>query len=49
MTETRTPAQVWNEMRRGNERFVAGEPSHPRQDVERRAELGDHWPSRSTC
>ena len=40
MTETRTPAQVWNEMRRGNERFVAGEPRHPRQDVERRAELG---------
>ncbi|WP_460720740.1 carbonic anhydrase [Microbacterium aureliae] len=26
-------------MRRGNERFVAGEPRHPRQDVERRAEL----------
>ncbi|MFT2815704.1 carbonic anhydrase [Leifsonia sp. A12D58] len=40
MAENRTPAQVWNEMRRGNDRFVAGEPSHPRQDVERRAELG---------
>ncbi|WP_248151853.1 carbonic anhydrase [Microbacterium aoyamense] len=26
-------------MRRGNARFVAGEPRHPRQDVERRAEL----------
>lgn len=26
-------------MRRGNERFVNGEPRHPRQDVERRAEL----------
>lgn len=36
---TRTPAQVWNEMARGNERFVAGEPHHPRQDVERRTEL----------
>jgi carbonic anhydrase len=35
----RTPAEVWREMTRGNERFVAGEPLHPRQDVERRAEL----------
>ncbi|WP_091707282.1 carbonic anhydrase [Microbacterium sp. cf046] len=26
-------------MQRGNARFVAGEPRHPRQDVERRAEL----------
>jgi carbonic anhydrase len=40
MTE-RTPADVWREMTRGNERFVAGEPLHPRQDVERRAELAD--------
>jgi len=32
----RTPAQVWREMVRGNDRFVAGEPRHPRQDVERR-------------
>ncbi|MEQ1735193.1 MAG: carbonic anhydrase [Rhodoglobus sp.] len=39
MTERRTPAQVWNEMVRGNDRFVAGEPQHPRQDVERRQEL----------
>jgi carbonic anhydrase len=30
---------AWQEMLRGNERFVAGEPSHPRQDVERRAQL----------
>ena len=36
---TRTPAKVWQEMLRGNERFVAGEPRHPRQDVERRNEL----------
>lgn len=35
----RTPTQAWNEMVRGNERFVAGAPAHPRQDVERRAEL----------
>lgn len=37
--ERRTPAQVWREMVRGNERFVAGDPQHPRQDVERRTEL----------
>lgn len=34
-----TPAQAWAEMVRGNDRFVAGEPLHPRQDVERREEL----------
>ncbi len=34
-----SPAQVWADMERGNERFVAGEPLHPRQDVERREEL----------
>ncbi|MBX3194703.1 MAG: carbonic anhydrase [Schumannella sp.] len=39
MTHERTPTQVWREMMRGNERFVAGEPRHPRQDVERRTEL----------
>lgn len=41
MTEEtrRTPAQVWREMVRGNERFVSGDPLHPRQDVERRTEL----------
>jgi carbonic anhydrase len=35
----RTPAKAWQEMVRGNERFVRGEPLHPRQDVERRAEV----------
>ncbi|WP_213813773.1 carbonic anhydrase [Glaciihabitans sp. dw_435] len=39
MPHSRTPARAWNEMVRGNERFVAGEPQHPRQDVERREEL----------
>lgn len=39
MTDQATPAQVWREMRRGNARFVAGEPRHPRQDVDRRHEL----------
>jgi carbonic anhydrase len=35
----RTPAKAWQQMLRGNERFVAGEPLHPRQDVERREEV----------
>ena len=39
MSETPTPARAWAEMLRGNARFVAGEPRHPRQDVERRAQL----------
>lgn len=39
MSDRPTPAQVWSEMQRGNARFVAGEPRHPRQDVERRHEL----------
>jgi len=38
-TTRRTPAETWREMVRGNERFVAGTPRHPRQDVERRQEL----------
>jgi hypothetical protein len=33
---TRTPSIAWQEMSRGNRRFVNGEPRHPRQDVERR-------------
>lgn len=42
MTDTdipTTPARVWATMARGNERFIAGTPKHPRQDVETRAEL----------
>jgi carbonic anhydrase len=35
----RTPASAWNNMLRGNERFISGEPAHPRQDVERREQL----------
>jgi carbonic anhydrase len=37
--EITTPAGAWREMKIGNDRFIAGEPSHPRQDVERRAAL----------
>jgi len=36
---TTTPARAWQEMVEGNERFMAGKPRHPRQDVERRGEL----------
>lgn len=37
----RTPAKIWAEMIRGNQRFISGEPRHPRQDVERRSELAE--------
>jgi carbonic anhydrase len=34
-----TPSATWRELRRGNERFIAGEPQHPRQDVDHRTSL----------
>ncbi|MBE4717116.1 carbonic anhydrase [Pseudarthrobacter sp. AB1] len=34
-----TPALAWRRMREGNERFVAGESSHPNQDAPRRSSL----------
>lgn len=37
--QRRTPAEAWREMLDGNERFMAGVPQHPRQDVERLREL----------
>ena len=37
----RSPQQVWREMVRGNQRFIAGEPLHPRQDVEHRESLAE--------
>jgi len=42
-----TPLTAWQEMQSGNARFVAGEPHHPRQDVDRRTELarGQHPPA----
>ncbi|WP_158864986.1 carbonic anhydrase [Leifsonia sp. AG29] len=33
---TTRPGKVWNAMLAGNERFVAGTPAHPHQDVQRR-------------
>lgn len=40
-----TPSETWRELRRGNERFIAGTPQHPRQDVEfRRDTAGSQRP-----
>ena len=36
-----TPSEVWSGMQRGNERFIAGNPRHPRQDVEAREALAN--------
>ena len=36
MTQFTTPDEAWASMVAGNARFVAGEPQHPHQDVERR-------------
>jgi len=33
--------EAWNRLAEGNRRFVADQPSHPRQDAHRRAELAD--------
>ena len=37
-TDARTPAEAWAQLQAGNARFIAGEPLHPRQDAERRAQ-----------
>jgi carbonic anhydrase len=34
-----TPVTAWKALKKGNERFVAGEPAHPSQSVEHRASL----------
>lgn len=39
MSRPTTPAQAWKELSAGNERFVAGTPAHPNQDVNRRHSL----------
>ncbi|NNC11249.1 carbonic anhydrase [Planctomonas sp. JC2975] len=44
MTNT-SPARAWSQLQAGNARFIAGQPLHPRQDAERRAEtLGSQAP-----
>jgi carbonic anhydrase len=37
MTVT-SPADAWSQLKDGNARFISGDPLHPRQDAERRAE-----------
>lgn len=39
MSETFTPAEAWQTLREGNERFVAGTSIHPNQNAARRSEL----------
>lgn len=39
---TLTPTAAWQEMLDGNRRFVAGEPRHPNQNVEKRHELAEY-------
>lgn len=39
MATNLTPALAWQRMREGNERFVAGQSSHPNQDASRRSSL----------
>lgn len=39
MPQTLTPAQAWQQLREGNQRFVEGSSSHPNQDAARRTEL----------
>lgn len=34
-----TPGLAWSQMAKGNERFISGDPKHPRQDVEYRADI----------
>ena len=36
---TTSPAQAWQALKEGNERFVAGRPEHPSQSIEHRASL----------
>jgi carbonic anhydrase len=38
---SRTPGEIWKSMVQGNERFLSGQPAHPRQDVERRELLAE--------
>lgn len=39
MPHQTTPAEAWQALREGNDRFVAGSVAHPSQDADRRADL----------
>jgi carbonic anhydrase len=41
MSTTLTPAEAWERLLEGNQRFVAGTPRHPNQDAQHRAELAN--------
>lgn len=38
-TRPNSPQAAWDALVNGNQRFVSGEPAHPRQDIERREAL----------
>ena len=38
-TQPSNPREAWSQLVAGNDRFVAGTPAHPRQDVDRRDSL----------
>ncbi len=39
LSKHNNPQAAWDALLRGNQRFVAGSPAHPRQDIERREAL----------
>ncbi|WP_308159349.1 carbonic anhydrase [Arthrobacter sp. ISL-65] len=41
MATSLTPAQAWQRLREGNERFVSGQSMHPNQDAARRSSLAE--------
>lgn len=36
-----TPSEAWQAIKDGNERFVTGNPAHPRQDIDRRESVAE--------
>ena len=36
-----TPKEAWTALLEGNQRFIAGDPAHPRQDVDRRESVAE--------
>jgi carbonic anhydrase len=36
-----SPAEAWQAIKDGNERFVTGSPAHPRQDIDRRESVAE--------
>jgi carbonic anhydrase len=37
-----TPKEAWTALLEGNQRFISGEPAHPRQDVDRRESIAEN-------